>query len=362
MENENMYLPVDLLNFDKVVIYEKWIRMVDEDNMPYEKLHRKVVLLTDNNVCHKYCGFNKFTKETYQLPSQSDGWVSIFDTIEQKSISNEEKINSINREKEKIRRGICDPTSKLFDENQNFNHRHDDCKLYKIIDNYNIAFLVYINENTNHVYVYGKSLDVVGYFFNHDINLLTNKIVEYDPIEIFIGESLENEMTKFSGGFGDKWKGNSILLRIGSINEFRYVYIGAEIYEFSTDEIITKYVSSVGNNCVPYPYAESLNWCYAMSEASMTPIGDHPNRNELGSVSYIDSAKYIELDYDEIYSISSNETRYEHSPFEEIPVERSIESDIESEQTNCNFIKLNNTCNDDSLALVQQISAELDGN
>jgi hypothetical protein len=59
-------------------------------------------------------------------------------------------------------------------------------------------------------------------------------------------------MTKFSGGHGAKFDGNSILLEI---KKKSYVYIGSEIFAFKTDNDITDYVSPVGNNDVPYPYA-----------------------------------------------------------------------------------------------------------
>ena len=57
-------------------------------------------------------------------------------------------------------------------------------------------------------------------------------------------------MTKYSGGHGPKFTGNSILLNIG---DKRYVSIGWTIYEFSTKDQITEYYSPVGKSDVPYP-------------------------------------------------------------------------------------------------------------
>ena len=59
-------------------------------------------------------------------------------------------------------------------------------------------------------------------------------------------------MTNFSGGYGSKFDGNTILLEMGN-NEC--IYIGSEIWSFNTKNEIAKYVSPVGNNDVPYPYA-----------------------------------------------------------------------------------------------------------
>lgn len=59
-------------------------------------------------------------------------------------------------------------------------------------------------------------------------------------------------MTIFSGGFGKRFDGNSILVQITSD---KYVYIGPQIFSFTPKDKVVKYVSPVGNNDVPYPYA-----------------------------------------------------------------------------------------------------------
>ncbi len=94
--------------------------------------------------------------------------------------------------------------------------------------------------------------------------MFDNLIKKYRPTDIFIGKSVLNDMTKSSGGHGDKFDGNSILIKLDGSGPSKYVH-GIVVFEFTTDEPITKYVSSVGNNSVPYPYAESQNWCYCMS-------------------------------------------------------------------------------------------------
>src|SRR6266699_3699884 len=55
------------------------------------------------------------------------------------------------------------------------------------------------------------------------------------PKQIFIGKSPLNAMTKFSGGHGRQFDGNSILLDISSAKDMgRYVFIGERIYTFQT--------------------------------------------------------------------------------------------------------------------------------
>lgn len=74
----------------------------------------------------------------------------------------------------------------------------------------------------------------------------------FHPKEIYIGKSPLNKMTEFSGGYGPEFDGNTILLDMGN-NE--YIFIGSEIWSFDAVDKITKYISPVGNNDVPYPYA-----------------------------------------------------------------------------------------------------------
>lgn len=80
----------------------------------------------------------------------------------------------------------------------------------------------------------------------------TNKVAHFSPREIFLGKSLKNKMTEFSGGYGAWATGNSILLWI---KDNQYVYIGESIFRFRSLSKIVKYLSPVGNSGVPYPYA-----------------------------------------------------------------------------------------------------------
>jgi hypothetical protein len=73
-----------------------------------------------------------------------------------------------------------------------------------------------------------------------------------DPLKVFIGESPITPMTILSRAYGPTYKGNSVLVKT---KDNIYVYIGARIYSFTADCEITRYVSEVGKNDVPYPYA-----------------------------------------------------------------------------------------------------------
>jgi hypothetical protein len=81
--------------------------------------------------------------------------------------------------------------------------------------------------------------------------------------QILIGKSPQTRATLFSGGHGPKFDGNSILLRLDN----SYVFIGANIIQFTPRALITEFVSPVGNNDVPYPYAvDALGNFYLLIE------------------------------------------------------------------------------------------------
>ena len=79
-----------------------------------------------------------------------------------------------------------------------------------------------------------------------------NSYILYEPIEIFIGKSIINKQTECSGGHGEEFDGNSILLRL---ENNKYVFIGDKIVTFESIANIIQFISPVGNNDVPYPYA-----------------------------------------------------------------------------------------------------------
>lgn len=117
------------------------------------------------------------------------------------------------------------------------------CKYYFTHDNGRRPFCVYIDEINNTVYIYKKK---------KDFNIYDELIATYKPIKIFIGNSLLNSMTEFSGGYGHEFDGNAILLKI---DHYQYIYIGRCIYSFTTEYEIVSFISPIGNNDVPYTYA-----------------------------------------------------------------------------------------------------------
>lgn len=109
-------------------------------------------------------------------------------------------------------------------------------QFFNIHFNGDTPFKVEINEN------------VVDIYSNHG----NTPLLKRNAKTIFIGKSPKNKMTIFSGAHGPNFLGNSILLEL---NDNQYEFIGKTIFSFSSLSKIIRFVSPVGNNDVPYPYA-----------------------------------------------------------------------------------------------------------
>ncbi len=137
-------------------------------------------------------------------------------------------------------------------------------KNYLIHDNGGRPFRVEVNPSENMVNVF------INYKFDEYEKKFNKKVFSSKYQKIWIGKSPETEMTLFSGGHGSKFDGNTILLEKSNNS---CVFIGDNIFSFKTKGPITEYVSPVGNNDVPYPYAiDQTGTVYLMIEnITITP-------------------------------------------------------------------------------------------
>ena len=127
--------------------------------------------------------------------------------------------------------------------------------MYYTLDNRSAVYCVYIKENT--VWIY----DTIS-------KKLVTKVE--DAMNIFTGTSTLSDISKDDCGvYGPKYRGNTIL--INYLRPNHYMYIGEMIYTFDTSEPIEKYISDIGNNLVPYPYAVSENNVYLLAEKTIVP-------------------------------------------------------------------------------------------
>lgn len=145
-------------------------------------------------------------------------------------------------------------------------------KSYFTLDNGKRSFKVVISEespNQTIVQIYTYQSDGTD-LNNFDPKMYTKLIKKYENVQkVFVGKSLKNAMSNFSGAHGRRFDGNSVLLKINcTIHQNYYVFVGDRIYGFSTpdDEPIETFYSTVGNNRVPYPVALSKKYIYFMLE------------------------------------------------------------------------------------------------
>ena len=132
-------------------------------------------------------------------------------------------------------------------------------KKYLIHDNGSRPFLVNINGKDVSIFKLPKGVE-------EDRDTSKSEYTELVKVyrgvkKVFIGKSPKIEMTIFSAGYGKDFDGNSILVEI---SDKRYCLISDRIVEFSTKDNITKFVSPVGNNDVPYPLAYGSQNVYVL--------------------------------------------------------------------------------------------------
>lgn len=140
---------------------------------------------------------------------------------------------------------------------------------YYIHDNGGRPFKVTIEPNKSNLYIANVyKITGNGNEDENDIDFRTqyenNPILTITSDQVFIGKSPKNKTTEFSGGYGSEFDGNTILLHLFANDENKstnltYIAIAERIFSFKAKEAIVSYVSIVGNNDVPYPYAVDQN-------------------------------------------------------------------------------------------------------
>ncbi|HNF23737.1 MAG TPA: hypothetical protein PKV80_04680 [Leptospiraceae bacterium] len=114
----------------------------------------------------------------------------------------------------------------------------------------------------NEVLIYKLDLSVDNNpSFESEAELVFEKkpLFKYHPEKIFIGKSPETPSTLALGTAGAEWDGNTNLLQMENGS---YVYVGGCIFSFQPIAEITEFVSPMGNNDVPYPWAKDKKGNY----------------------------------------------------------------------------------------------------
>ena len=116
---------------------------------------------------------------------------------------------------------------------------------YNILDNGGHPYIVEILDDKSDNLLLSRVYDNYKFEdeeddFSEPKQLEPELVMEINPIEIFIGKSPKNKTTKFSGAYGKKFDGNTILFNVGN-NE--YIFINRNIESFKSKAKIVEYVS-----------------------------------------------------------------------------------------------------------------------
>jgi len=143
-----------------------------------------------------------------------------------------------------------------INKNQTYLIQDNGGRPFKVVIDDNNKVMIYKQDNLNEPNKSNKS-NKFNKLNESDEDIYDIKpFLTLKPINVFIGKSPLNKWTEFSGGYGPKFDGNTILLDMGSN---KYICIKSNIFSFDADNKIIEYVSIVGNNDVPYPYAVDEN-------------------------------------------------------------------------------------------------------
>ena len=122
---------------------------------------------------------------------------------------------------------------------------------YSIHDNGGTPFWVVIT---------GKSVTVLKNMNKYELIDGKHTEVQHPCKELFSKKVDEVFVGKTSPTGPKSPPGTAILFRVGST----YTFIGRDIYQFSTNDVISKFYSDLGNSDVPYPYAVGEKYVYIM--------------------------------------------------------------------------------------------------
>ena len=192
---------------------------------------------------HKYVSYNNFDPMPSEIPSG----------FKKRKLKNDNYLS-------RFIQNYCDNDPlKIYPDDDEFKKIYKSGKQYLTLDNGGYTHLVHINKNVS-IYENGYN--------DNDINYI-KFIKKYNVLKIYIGKSIKCNMTNISDGYGPKYDGNSILLKI---SKNTYVSIGRDVYEFSIDDDIVEYHSPVGGDSVPYPFAIGKNNIFFLVEKKYISI------------------------------------------------------------------------------------------
>ena len=203
--------------------------------------------------------------------------------------------------------------------------------MYRILDNGCYLYKALVDIDKKNISVYAPRKDVDGDDacdddMKEELVNYTDLVFQSNYVNIFIGKSPIKQdssmMTKcrYIGEYNQHYEGNTILIEIGdgeseseSDLENEYIFIGGSIFGFKSIAKIDYYLSGVGYNETPLPYALDVNnniylLSYGMmiklSENMFNKINSYASLNELIlNPNNDDVKKSFLIDYVKFYKI-----------------------------------------------------------
>lgn len=103
------------------------------------------------------------------------------------------------------------------------------------------------------------------------INAPGRRVLRLSSIDkIFYGDSPKCELTKVNKTYGKAYRENTYLFCTHK-GKHEYIFVGHVVMKFNTHGPVVKYVSPMGPNDVPYPYAVCAGVAYLMLEKVCVP-------------------------------------------------------------------------------------------
>ena len=121
------------------------------------------------------------------------------------------------------------------------------------------TFRAAIDEEKMHAIIYLNEYD--ENYENYDSKSRYKVILDTKFEKVFLGGPVPEDL--MNNNNYEFELGNSILLHITGST---YIFIGMYIYEFESESPILEYISRIGNNDVPYPFAKSATETFLMIE------------------------------------------------------------------------------------------------
>ena len=228
---------------------------VCDDFVFMKRIHPKHTLqneligkLVDGNQFYEWKSYNTFKHKPRTLRK------NFLDNFEKKSISNDQLNNTYCGDKKRV-----DEIS--FNKSLHDGYRN---KTFIQHNGYWVC-MVCFKDNKAYVYTIENEDDLIIEHEHYESDWLYTKLIFTFPYKKVFEASDTSDEYENSGYVS----GNTILLQN---KDHKYTYIGAEIYQFDTEDVIEKYYCAEFSSWVPYPVAIGSQYAYFLLDHTCVPM------------------------------------------------------------------------------------------